>query len=261
VVFTPRAIPGLYASIDYYHIDLKGIIGFIPLDISLTNCLTTGNPTYCQNVVRNPTNGILFGTTAGAGGYIVGTNVNVAQQVLSGYDVQAAYKLGFDTFGHDSWGSLTFQLTGSYQPQNENTPIPGATSYDCAGLFGPTCQGLLPKWRHTFRTTWNAPHDVQVAATWRFIGGAEYEGDSDQPTLGKGTVDPIAHTVPAVNYLDLAVNWNVNEKLAVRAGINNIFDRDPPLIENAIVGGGLPNTYPTYDLLGRHMFMALTARF
>jgi outer membrane receptor protein involved in Fe transport len=62
-------------------------------------------------------------------------------------------------------------------------------------------------------------------------------------------------------YLDLSANWNVNEKLAVRAGINNIFDRDPPLIDNAIAGTGTPNTYPTYDLLGRHMFVGLTARF
>jgi outer membrane receptor protein involved in Fe transport len=261
-LLTPRFIPGFNASVDYYHIALKGIIGIVPLAVSFDNCLNTGDPTYCANVQRNPANGILFGTTAGAGGYIVGTNVNVAEEILSGFDFQANYKLGFDRFGHDGWGSLTFSLVGSLQPEQKNTPLPGADVYDCAGLFGPTCNGVFPKWRHTFRTTWNAPHDVQVSATWRFIGGTEYEADSDQPTIGGNTTpDPIAHTIPAVNYLDLAANWNVNEKLAVRVGINNIFDRDPPLIESAIVGGALPNSYPTYDFLGRHMFLALTARF
>jgi outer membrane receptor protein involved in Fe transport len=261
-LLTPRAIPGFTASIDYFHINLKGIISFIPLAISLDNCLTTGSPTFCANVVRNPVNGILFGTTVGAGGYIVGTDVNVAEQIVSGLDVQANYRIDFDKFGHGSWGSLNFSLVGSYLQDNRNTPLPDEPTYNCAGLFGPVCQGLHPKWRHIFRTTWNAPHDVQVSATWRYIGGAEYEADSDQPTVGVNTTpDPIAHTVGAVNYLDLAADWNVNEKLAVRAGINNIFDRDPPLIENAIVGGANPNTYPTYDLLGRQLFLGLTARF
>jgi outer membrane receptor protein involved in Fe transport len=261
-VFTPRFIPGLYASIDYFHIDLKGIITNIPLGVTLNECLATGNPTFCSNVVRNPVSGILFGTSVGAGGYIVGTDVNVAAEVVSGIDFQATYKLGFDRFGHDEWGGLSFNFTGSWNEDWRVTPTPTSKTYNCSGLFGPQCGGLFPVWRHVFRTTWNAPYDVQVTATWRYIGGAEFEGDSNQPTIGGNTTpNELSHTVPAVNYLDLAVNWNVNEKLAVRGGINNIFDRDPPLIDNAIVGTGLPNTYPTYDLLGRHLFVGLTARF
>jgi outer membrane receptor protein involved in Fe transport len=262
-LLTPRFIPGFTASLDWWHIKLNGIISNIPLAVSYDTCLATGDPTFCANVVRNPTNGILFGTTVGAGGYIVGTNVNVASEELSGLDVQMGYNLGLDKLGlNDEWGSISFNLAGSFAATQKNTPLPGSPVYDCAGLFGPTCSGLFPKWRHTFRMTWNAPHDVQVSGAWRFIGGAEYEADSDQPTIGGSTTpDPIAHRVPKVSYFDLAANWNVNEKLAVRAGINNIFDKNPPLIESAIVGGALPNTYPTYDLLGRHLFVAVTARF
>jgi len=164
--------------------------------------------------------------------------------------------------GRDGWGSLVFSLNGSYQPKQKNTPLPGADTYDCAGLFGPTCSGLFPKWRHTFRVSWNAPHDLQLTATWRYIGHALYEADSDQPTIGGNTTpDPIAHKVPSVNYFDLAGAWNINEKLTLRAGVNNIFDKDPPMIENEIVGGALPNSYPAYDFLGRQMFVSLTARF
>ena len=261
-LLTPRFLPGFTGSVDYFHIKLNGIIGNIPLAVSYNNCLASGDPTYCANVVRNPVNGILFGTTVGAGGYIVGTNVNVASEELSGLDFQAAYRLGLDRFGHDEWGSVSFDFNGSFAGEQKNTPLPGAATYDCAGLFGPTCEGIFPKWRHQLRVTWNAPHDVQLSGAWRYIYHAEYEADSDQPTIGGNTTpDPIAHKVPAVSYFDLAANWNVNEKLALRAGINTIFDKDPPLVENAIVGGALPNTYNVYDLLGRHMFVALTARF
>jgi outer membrane receptor protein involved in Fe transport len=98
--------------------------------------------------------------------------------------------------------------------------------------------------------------------TWRYIGGAEYEADTNQPTIGGHTTpDPISHTVGAVNYMDVAVSWQVRPKLTLRAGVNNILDTDPPLITNTIVGNANPNTYPVYDVLGRQLFLALTAKF
>ena len=45
-----------------------------------------------------------------------------------------------------------------------------------------------------------------------------------------------------------------------RVGINNITDKDPPLITVGIQPGG-QNSYGTYDLFGRQAFMALTAKF
>lgn len=260
-VLTPRAIPGLYASIDYFHINLKNEIGTIPLGVTLQQCLTTGNPTYCSQVVRNPVSGILFGTSAAAGGYINGSNVNVGAAEVTGIDVQAAYKLGFGVIGHDEWGSLSFNLDGSFIDNNKTTPYVGGPTYDCAGLYGPQCATITPHWRHQFRVTWAAPHDVQVSAAWRYIGGTTLETDTNEPIIGQNSHDPFNHTIPAVSYLDLAANWNINEKLSLRAGINNIFDKDPPIINSAIVGSGEPNAYPTYDFLGRHMFVGLTARF
>ena len=43
--------------------------------------------------------------------------------------------------------------------------------------------------------------------------------------------------------------------------MNNVFDKDPQIINSAIVGTGLPNAYPTYDFLGRQMFVGFTANF
>jgi outer membrane receptor protein involved in Fe transport len=41
-----------------------------------------------------------------------------------------------------------------------------------------------------------------------------------------------------------------------------VFDRDPPLISQATLGGGNGNTYPgTYDYLGRNVFVNLSADF
>jgi len=241
----PRWISGLVASLDYYRIKQTNLIGAIPLDIILTRCLNTGDPTYCTQVVRNPVNGTLFGTQAAAGGYINGTNVNIGAGTNSGLDVQAAYNLPLSDWGIDNWGKLSFDLTGSLLLKNTTVPLPGDAAYDCTGLFGPQCGSIYPKWRHTARANWTMPWaDATISLAWRYIGEAKYENDTNEP-----------------NYFDLSGLWRVNDTFSVRGGINNLFDKDPPLILNAIVGGGLPNTYPNYDLLGRRLFVGVTANF
>ena len=61
--------------------------------------------------------------------------------------------------------------------------------------------------------------------------------------------------------MDVALSWQVLPKLTIRTGVNNILDTDPPLITNAVVGGANPNSYPVYDLVGRHLFLSLSAKF
>src|SRR5262249_12007567 len=75
VPLTPTAIPTLTASLDYFHILLKGAIGTIPQYVTLQQCLASLDPTWCSQIVRTPT-GALFGATAAGGGYIVARDVN-----------------------------------------------------------------------------------------------------------------------------------------------------------------------------------------
>jgi iron complex outermembrane receptor protein len=142
--------------------------------------------------------------------------------------------------------------------------LPGAHTYDCAGLFGFTCQTINPRWHHLFRTTWQAPWDFSVSATWRFIGSTAQDNNSGDPTLHFstwGAYDLFNAKIPSYNYLDLEATWNVNKILQIRAGANNILDKDPPILDTSIVSGGAANTYSTYDMFGRQLFVAFTAKF
>jgi len=260
LTFTPSFVSGLNASVDYYHIKVTDTIGTIPLGVSLQNCLDTGAPEFCGRIVR-ASNGTLFGTSVLTGGFIDGTNINVGANTFSGIDTQVNYNLPLETFGWDKWGSLQFNLAGTYLIEASTIPLPGEQEYDCAGLFGPQCQTVNPTWRHTLRVNWVSPWDAIFSVAWRYFGAAKLETDTNEPTIGQGTIDPFNHKLPARNYVDLAALWNVNDKFKVRAGVNNVFDQDPPLVNALIAGTGLPNTYPSYDLLGRKMFVGLTAHF
>ena len=259
--FTPSFIKGLTGSLDYFDIRQENVIGTIPLSLTLNNCLTTGNPVFCSNVVRNPS-GILFGTSTVGGGYIVGTNLNTGAAETSGIDVQASYTLPLSNLGvPEGYGRLQFNLIGAEALKTTATPIPGAHTYDCVGLFGPTCAAPNPKWRHTLRVSWDAPHDLLLSANWRYIGSTEYERNTSDPTLTNGKHDSFDAKLAGVSYLDLSGIWKATSYLTIRAGVNNVFDKDPQILDSAIVAAGLPNAYPTYDFLGRQMFVGFTASF
>jgi outer membrane receptor protein involved in Fe transport len=61
----------------------------------------------------------------------------------------------------------------------------------------------------------------------------------------------------------VSYTWN---KVTVRAGANNVLDKDPPLIDTINSGGNTiyaeSNTYPSlYDTAGRFLFLNATIDF
>ena len=267
LTFSPRVLPNFTGSIDYYRITIDDGVGPIGANTILSGCLGSGDPKYCSQLVRSPTTGGLVGATIAGGGYIRQTNTNIAASEISGIDVQANYKLALTP----RWGSLAFALNGAYLLKTTSAPLPGAHASDCAGLFGSICQTVNPRWRHTLRTTWLTPwDDASVSLTWRYIGSVKLDNNDADPSLhfavtswntANSGYNAFAAQFASFSYFDLAGSWSVHRNLELRGGINNLFDKDPPLATYEIVSGGAANTYSTYDALGRQLFVAFTAKF
>jgi outer membrane receptor protein involved in Fe transport len=261
VNFAPRQIPHFTGSIDYFHIAVRDEITTLPAAIILQDCANTGNPVYCSQIVRSFNTGGLTGASIASGGYFIQTDVNIGAVLESGIDLQLNYKFDLPP----GFGSIAAELNGSYLQHLESTPYVGAHTYDCAGLFGFTCQTINPRWHHIFRTTWETPWGVSASATWRFIGSVSQDNNTNDPTLHfsspNGVYDDFNAKIPSFSYLDLEATWQVNRVLQLRAGANNVLDKDPPIINNIIVQGGGANTYDAYDLFGRQVFVAFTAKF
>jgi outer membrane receptor protein involved in Fe transport len=166
-----------------------------------------------------------------------------------------------------SWGSLNFNMVGTYTGKWEFEPAKGFGKFDCVGFYGPQCGTPTPKWRHKFRTVWTTPWNMDIAATWRHIDAVTEETESNNLILNQGGGVTVAtdRRLDKRDYLDLALSWNVDRSLTVRAGVNNVFDKDPPIVSSiiadpAIFGNG--NTFPQiYDTLGRLFFISLTAKW
>jgi len=63
------------------------------------------------------------------------------------------------------------------------------------------------------------------------------------------------------NYFDVATVLKVRKAVELRLGVNNLLDRQPPLVVSNTAAGDGPinaNTYPQwYDPLGRYVFASI----
>ncbi len=269
-VLTPRMLPGFSASVDYYHVKVNNYIQALDPQLALNTCVANGDPALCALVHRDPQNGSLW---LGTIGYVLATNVNVGFLRTSGIDISVNYRTPFSRFGWDGGGSIALAFNGTYLMDLSTNPgIPSTnaniTSYDCAGYYGlSTCGSPNPQWRHNMRLTWTTPwHGLELSGAWRYYGSVKAQGASSNPYLSGSTPTTTADAkLPAQSYFDLAAEWRVKDHVTFRLGVNNIFDREPPLLGNAVGGTDIRfngNTYPTvYDALGRYGFLGVTADF
>lgn len=257
-VATPAVLEGFSLSVDYFKIKIKDVIDRIPSGIAVNTCATTGSQRYCSLIHRDPTSGSLW---LGDNAYVEAFYDNLGSLESSGIDLEASYRLDLEDVGVNNMGSLGFNLAGTWVDTFVKEPVAGDGKYNCAGLHGSNCEIPTPKWRHKLRTTWATPLDLNVSLTWRYIGSVKNEATSSD-TLLKGTVLPINRKFDAYNYFDLAVSYNASENLTLNAGVNNLFDKDPPVSSTIAGTYGNGNTYPgTYDAMGRYIFMGAQIKF
>jgi outer membrane receptor protein involved in Fe transport len=107
---------------------------------------------------------------------------------------------------------------------------------------------------------------VLLSAQWRFIGPTTFDNNSGNPLLHfaeEGAYDQYNARIPGFSYLDLTAVWHAMKQLEVRAGVNNVLDKDPPIVPSLDItaNSGPANSFGAYDYLGRQVFIAFTAKF
>ena len=286
IVFTPtyRLLRRFSATVDYFNIEVDNLIG-APGSTTILNECTNFNVAAACALIKRDASGILFGFN----GYTNLTNTNQGYLKTSGYDVTANYRFDPRDFGLPAWGTVSINMIGTYTDKLITQPLTGGPTYDCAGLYGPTCGTPQAHWKHKVRFTWEAPRwPVTISFDWRYMGGVHF--DANQGTAGaapggvfipkanwtgnsllanhpSGVTDTADESIPAYNYLDISGTWKVRPNLTFRAGVANVFDKDPPRLDSNVVPASGPptgnaNTYPgVYDTLGRTMFVGLTLDF
>jgi len=242
----------LSVSIDYFDIKVTDTIGVVSSATTLDQCLKTGNPTFCSLITRDRAGTLWLLPQS----QIVETNQNIGGTSTKGFDfgVNFAMRMG-------NLGNLGISAVGTLLKGLAVEEIKGLGTYDCVGLYGLNkCGSPNPEWRHKLRGTWATPWNVDLALTWRHLTKVEIQESTDQPLL-TGSFQPVNKTLAAQNYIDLAGSWTATKGLTLGFGVNNVFDRSPPVVVVG-TGQGNGNTFPgVYDALGRKIFLNGTYKF
>jgi iron complex outermembrane recepter protein len=248
-VIQPRFAKKLSLTVDYFNIGITDAIQAISEQNIINSCYgidQARNPIFCDRIIRSPLNGSLNG------GSTVGVDVrlvNAAFSRTSGVDIGAAY-----SFNLGSVGELGFAMQATRVIKDLSQDAPGLPIIECKGKVGPVCDRPNPKWRFV-QTTSLQTGPLSLQLDWRYLSA-----------ITRDTFDAAA-LVPVIkrrSYFDLSGQVDVNGSFSIRFGVDNLFDKQPPLvgsnygttIENSA------NTYPaTYDTLGRRYFVGAKISF
>ena len=256
LVLTPTELPNLTATIDYFDIKIKNDITTYGANLILNQCVNNNVQQFCSMVHRDPGTGSLWFTPFG---YVDDPLANLGYQWTRGVDLGVRYRQEMGGFGR-----MDFNLQGTYTASFITEPYAGSGTYDCAGFFGPTCGNPQPKWRHVLRDTWQTPiKSLDLTVSWRHFGGVTEEGLNPSPLLHGAPPNGIT-SISSRDYFDMSASYMVFPGVTVRVGVNNITDKDPPILPTTGLSSAFfnGNTYPqVYDYLGRYLFAQLTADF
>lgn len=232
-VLTPKMVPGLNLSVDYYSIKLENYIDRLAGgSAALVNaCFASGVTTaaaynsnaYCRYVSRNAS-GELFLTVPLA---------NAGSLKTRGIDFAGSYS--FTLFGPDNKFAVNANMTRLLAYDLDGTRYEGLSTAD---------RGTLPKWRSNVRLSYTRG-DLTAAVNWQRIGEVLDSGGSEG-------------WVKSQNYFDLNVKYGLG-KLTLYAGVINLFDKMPPMVLNGVTNSNTDNSM--YDSLGRRFFTGASFKF
>jgi len=313
-------LSGLSGSVDWWQTSIKNAIELDSPDyanflcyggVTVTNAAQAAAQAAtpaCQNVGRSQATGLPTTTLL--------QYTNQAAIATAGVDLQLNWMAQLADLGlRGVPGAITFNTQDSLLDyyRTKNSPAAFDVNTNWKGSMGPNLVGTNGG-AYSFRLFssigWVMP-SFGINLRWRFLPSinsanhaaqqAIIDNDNRVAATGKGTMlSYIPNTdlaAPAWSAFDLSGSWNINKVIAIRGGINNLLNKEPPIAPNPL-GSGATAGYPVgtnlnavcsaaaaakgcvnpsayslpndghgqtsagfYDVYGRTFFLGVTARF
>jgi iron complex outermembrane receptor protein len=275
-VFTPKAVPNLSITGDYFNTTQHSLISTIDQSTIIQSVEDLGAASPYADDIH-------FGTAIGPGPsgnapgqissrplssvYIIADEVNIGAVAIKGFDASLVYELPTKSFGKFDLNS-TITVYNSYLIQI----LPTQNYYQFAGHVSTIASntenessgggegGTIPRWKTYTSITWKYK-GLEVLAAQTFIpqvtdigsGGAD-----ESPAL---TVASFQQWDFALTYKLAALHWSHwTDGLTVRVGVNNAFDYEPPVAPYRLEDSNADVS--TYDgPIGRMFYTDISYKF
>jgi outer membrane receptor protein involved in Fe transport len=250
VISEPFGWQDLVVTLDGYRIRMSDTISRLSSVTVYNNCFNfdgASNPgydvnnSYCKLILRNP--------LTGDREQVYAVFANLGKLATSGADLTVSYKHDLGPGNAYVNSALSWLNKYEYQPSLD-APVTDATgTLDRGGLFD-------------YRLVTNVGYRLgalNLGLGWRFLPSVDDSTKALQPTTK-------VQGVGAYSVFNLNASYDFG-RTTVRAGIDNLLDKGPPVVgaNPGAPGGGDTNSDQTnasyYDVLGRRFYVGLKASF
>lgn len=250
VVLRPSFLEGFSATIDYYEVEIEGVISFVSADATAEYCVEFGVQRYCDNMIYDES------------GTLQTINLlyeNLNAMTAKGVDYDLTYR--FDTAdiidGAPGDFKLRFLATNYLEAITDN----GVTAIDQAGSVA----NSTPDWKYRASVTYSLD-DMRFDLTARGISegtlsNAYIECSSNCPESIAPNYTINDNTVAAKIYLDAYASKSIpmgdTGSLELYMQVRNLLNSDPAEVTYPAFQGSenrpgyLATNRSLYDVLGR----------
>ena len=233
VILTPSIVKNLRISVDYTKITKSNEITGLSY-----NDIISAEDQFPGRVLRNPLTpqDAALGYTGGVINTIDQSQLNFAKTRLTAIDIQADYS--FDTA---RVGSFHLYGLASYEPELRRKVLPGQPFLNSVGLLdGPV------KWRGNFGLDWTKGN-VSVNYGAQFYGSyLVYRSTATPSTIASTILNQGSSRIPFQMYHDISVTYKFSAAdsgsplhgLEMTLGVQDLFDKQPPIFANASTSSG-----------------------
>jgi len=253
VVATPRFVPGLSLSVDYYNITVDGVITAPTAQDIVNACYDASslNNQFCSLFQRAGANGGAHGEIPFQiiEGSLQQTTLNYAALKVRGLDVDLSYRHKF------GFGTLMSHLEWTHVLQNDQflDPTDPGRADQINGELGDPKDAF--NWTFGLQTgPLSLTYQLRYISPMALLNWEDAHSVQGRPPENADYGLPSEY--PDVFYQNVRVGVSVNKRYDLYLGVDNIADRRPPLgLTGQTDGGGI------YDARGRYFYAGFTARF
>lgn len=251
VVVQPRWVPRLSLSLDFFKYNIADQVGTIPINTLFQSLCYDSTQAYASNsfcslIVRDPT-GTNGGGVVGGVKQVVLTNQNVAKIKVEGWDASAEYGLNLEDLVKHDLGSLAFRVDATWMYRWALQGLPGQAYTQLAN----NVSNATPEWKAQGSVQWNY-NKLSVGWTTHYIGSM-----ASTTAFTPSQLDPY-YTGDYFSH-DVRVKYEIDDKLNIRGGIQNVTDKHPPYLPETLTGTGTGSS--SYDNRGRFYYVGVTMRY
>jgi iron complex outermembrane receptor protein len=243
IVWQPQSIEmlsDLQVALDWYDIKIEDRVDTLTAQRILDECARS--TLFCDRINRDPVTNQLVNVRQ--------SYMNLSQAAVAGTDLEVSWQTEFSLIGDQA---NTFQLRwlGAFLRESSTTPFNG-TPRDIAGGLG------TPEYSQVFTATYGiGRYSFQLQN--RYV---------DSTTLNVDWVegrDVDINKVSSMNWWNARIGYvgefNSGSSWSVNFNIQNILDKEPPVVPSFSTRGGTQNFHNSFDVFGRRYNLSANYNF